>query len=127
MSYPMPNSPLSSLKWKWCSIILLLENSGIQKGALTPCIVQYNPADVLYSTLFYRILRSYYLVCILLIMMSVSLLYHKHVRPATVVALCFLPLRRLLVTTGRGSLVLLDKLNALSNFGSFSMMPLRLF
>ena len=37
----------------------LVENSGMPKGTLTSCGVQYIPAAVLYSTLLDRILRSY--------------------------------------------------------------------
>ena len=40
-------------------------------------------------------------------MMLVYPLSHKHFRPETVVDICFLPPRRLTVTTGRGYLVLL--------------------
>ena len=46
----------------------------------------------------------------------------NHVRPATVVAICFFPPRRETVTTGKGSLVPLDKLKLLvSNVGSLLM------
>ena len=43
--------------------------------------------------------------------MSVSPLNHKHVRPATVIVICFLATHRVKVTTGKGSLVQLDELN----------------
>ena len=47
---------------------------------------------------------------------------HKHVKLATVVAICFFPPRRETVTTGKGSLVPLDKLKLLvSNVGSLLM------
>ena len=62
---------------------------------------------------------------VLLIMLSVALLSHRHVRPAIIFNLCFLPPWRLIVTTGRRSLVPLDKLNLLSKFGSYSMASLR--
>ena len=78
------------------------------------CIVQYNPADVIYSTLLDRILRSYYLVYIIFIMLSVAPLSHKHAIPEAVFALCLLPTRRLTVTNVRGHLVPLDKLNVRS-------------
>ena len=54
--------------------------------------------------------------------MSVALLSHKHVRPATVVAISFFPPHRETVTTGKGLLVPLDKLKLLaSNVGSLLM------
>ena len=53
-----------------------------------------------------------------------SPLSHRHVIPATMVALCLFTPLRLTVTTVRGSLVPLDKLNALSNLGSFSIASL---
>ena len=118
----MSDSPLSLSTCKWWLIILLIENSGMQKFTFTSCAVQYKPAAVLYSTLLDRILRSYYLVCLIFIMLSIAPLSHKHVRPATVIAICFLPRQRLTVTNCRGYLALLDKLKLLlSKSGSFSM------
>ena len=67
------------------------------------CVMQYNPTDVIYSTLLDLILRSYYLVCILSIILSVALLSHKHVIPATGVDIYFLLTWRLTVNTGGGS------------------------
>ena len=60
-------------------------------------------------------------------MMLLSLLSHRHGKPETIVDLCFLHPMRLPVTAGRWSLSLLDKLNILSNFGSFSMVLLHWF
>ena len=54
---------------------------------------------------------SYYYVCLLFIILSVAPLSHNHVRPATVITLCFLPHRRLTFITGRGYLFPLEKLN----------------
>ena len=88
------------------------------KVTLTPCVMQYTSAAVLYSTLLDHILRSYYLVYFLFITLLVALLSHKHVIPATLVALCFLPPQRVTVTNGKGSLFPLDKLKLLvSNVG----------
>ena len=59
------------------------------------------------------------LVCFLFIMMLVTLLYHNHAIYATFIAICFLPPRRVAVTTVKGSLVLLDELKLLvSKVGS---------
>ena len=81
--------------------------------------MQYTPTTVPDSTLLDRILRSYYLVCFIFIMLSVAPLLQKNVRPGTVVDLCLLPTWRLTVTTVKGSLVLLDQLEVLvSNIGS---------
>ena len=88
----MTDSLLSLLTWNWCSIILMLENSGMQKVTLTSCDVKYNPTAVLYSTLLDRILSSYYLVCLLLIMLPIAPLSHKHVRPATLLTFVSYPL-----------------------------------
>ena len=52
-----------------------------EKGTLTPCVAHYNPASELYSNLLERILRSYYLVCFILNILSVAPPPHKHVRP----------------------------------------------
>ena len=93
----------------------------MQKCTLMSCSVQYNSGAVPYSDLLDRILRSYYLVYFILILMSVAPLSHRQVVPATVVDLCLLPPRRLTVTTIRGYLVPLDKINVLSKFGSFLM------
>ena len=91
----------------------------MQKGTLTPCIVQYTPAAVIYYTLLDRILFSYYLVCFLFIMLLVAPLPHNHVKTVTVVATCFLPPLRVTVTTGKGYLVHLDELKLLvPNIGS---------
>ena len=73
--------------------------------------MKYVPAAVIYSTLLDLIPSLYFLVCFLLMVMSVAPLSYRHVNPETIVALCFLPPRRLTVTTGRFSLVPLDKLN----------------
>ena len=43
-------------------------------------------------------------------MLLVALISHKHFRPATIVALCLFPPQKETVTTGKGSLVPLDKL-----------------
>ena len=92
----------------------------MKKGDLTSCAVQYTPAAVLYSTLLDRILRSYYFVCFLFIVILGDLLSHKHVILETVVDLCLLPPRRVIVTTGKGYLVPLNELKRLvSNIGSF--------
>ena len=93
----------------------------MQKVTLASCAVLYNPAAVQYSTLLDRILC---LVCFILIMMLLSPLSHRHGKPETIADLCFLHPMRLPVTAGRWSLSLLDKLNILSNFGSFSMVLL---
>ena len=58
------------------------------------------------------------------IILSVAPLSHRHVRPAIIGSFCLLTPWRLAVTTGKGSLVPLDKINLLSNFGSFSMASL---
>ena len=53
------------------------------------------------------------------IVLKVAPLPNKHVRPETVVALCFLPLMRLPITTSKGYLVPIYKLKLLvSNLGS---------
>ena len=97
----------------------------MKKGTLTSRVVQYTPAAVLYSTLSDCILRSKCLVFRLIIMLLVNPPSHKHVRPETVVALCFFPPRRDTVTTGKGLVLPLDKLKLLvSNFGSILMAPL---
>ena len=58
-------------------------------------------------------------------MMLVSLLSYNNVRPATVVATCFLPPHRVKIFTGKGSLVQIDELKLLvSNFGSLLMSSL---
>ena len=54
-------------------------------------------------------------------MLSLVTLHYISVRPVIIVALCFLSPCRLTVTTIKGSLVPLDKINLLSNFGSYSM------
>ena len=66
--------------------------------------MQYGPAAVIYFTLSYR-----------------------RVGPGNIVALFFLRPLRLTVTTGKGSLAPLDRLNLLSNFGSYLMASLCLF
>ena len=53
----MANLTFSLSTLKWCYIILLLDNYGMKKGTFTSCVVQYNPAAVLYYTLLDRILR----------------------------------------------------------------------
>ena len=114
--------PLLKLNW-WC-IIFLMENSGMQNFTLNLCVVQYGPVDLIYSTLLYWILRSSFLVCFILIVLSVAPLPHRYVNPETIFDLCFLPPLSLSFTTGGCSLFPLDKLNILSNFGSFSMASL---
>ena len=60
-------------------------------------------------------------------MMSVSLLSYNNVRPATVVATCFLPSHRVTVFTGKGSLVQIEELTLLvSNVGYLLMSSLSL-
>ena len=79
----------------------------------------------IYRTIIYFIIS--HLAFIMLSMSSfnmllISPLYHKNVRPATVVSLDFFPLRRETVNTGKGLLVPLDKLKLpASNFGSLLM------
>ena len=102
----------------------MLENYGMKKDTFTSCAVQYKPVALLYSTLLDRILRSQYLLCLIFIVLLVSPLSNNHVISETVVALRFLTPCRLKVTTIRGSLLPLDKLKLLSNFGSFSMASL---
>ena len=80
---------------------MLLEKYGMQNGILMPCVMQYGPAAVLYSTLLDRILHSQCLVCFILIMVLVADLSHRHVHQATVISLCLFPSLRLTVTTGR--------------------------
>ena len=60
-------------------------------------------------------------------MLSVAPLYHRYVKPATIVAIYFFPSTRLTVTTGKGYLLPIDKMNLLSNFGSFSVESLYIF
>ena len=60
-------------------------------------------------------------------MLLVALLLYRRVSPDIIVALCFLPPLRLTVPTGKGSLVPLDRINLLSNFGSYLMASLCLF
>ena len=61
-------------------------------------------------------------MCFIFIMLLVAPLSHKHVRPETYVDICFFPTKRETVTTGKGLLVLLDKLKLLvSNVGSLLM------
>ena len=52
-------------------------------------------------------------------MVQVESLHHRSVRKAIIVALFFILPQRLTVTTVKGSLVLLYKLNLSSNFGSY--------
>ena len=103
---------------------MLLENSGIQNGTLTPCIIPYGPTAVLCSTLLERIFHLSGLLFRILIMMLVGPLFHIYVTPEMIVALCFLPPRMLIVTTNGGSSVLLNRINLQSKFGSYSMAPL---
>ena len=58
-------------------------------------------------------------------MLLVAPLPRNHVRPATVVAICFFPPRRETVNTGKGLLVHIYKLKLLvSNVGSLLMASL---
>ena len=121
----MPDLTLSLLTWKQWLIILLIENYGMKKVNLMSCDVQYTPEAVPYSTLLDRILRSYCLVRFLFIMLSVALLSHKNVRPATVLALCSLTPWRLTGTTDKVYLFPIDKLKILvSNVESLLMASL---
>ena len=55
-------------------------------------------------------------------MLSIAPLYHKHVRPETVVDLSFFPRWREKVTTGKGLIVPLDQLKLfVSKSGSLIM------
>ena len=48
-----------------------------------------------------------------IIMLLVDPLPYKHIRPETVVDICFLPPQRMTVNTGKGSLFHLDRLKIL--------------
>ena len=60
-------------------------------------------------------------------MLYVDPLPHRHVKTVIIFVIYFLTILRLTVTTGRGYLVPLDKLNLLSNFNLFLMVALCLF
>ena len=87
------------------------------------CVVHASGYTIFYFSIPH--LEFIILVCFLFIMIPVAPLSHKHVRPSTVVALCLLPPQRETVTTGKGSLVPLDKLKLLvSIVGSLLMASL---
>ena len=106
-------------------LLFAARKSVMQKVTLKSCGVQYTPAAILYFTFLDRILRSYYLVCFLFIVLLVAPLSHKHGRPSTVFAIYLLPPQRKTITTGMGSIAPLDELKLLlSNIGSLQMASL---
>ena len=48
--YPVHGSPLLSLTWKRCAIVLLQKKADIQNVICTLCAVQFVPVALLYST-----------------------------------------------------------------------------